>query len=88
MEKGKKQITHEEKSGVEQIGEDGKEWVKTAEGSVTTIRFSYSEIRVEVDTPWESPTFYCSSRFYWWPVQAITMIQQFLVYFVLHQFAF
>lgn len=51
MEKGKKQITHEEKSGVEQIGEDGKEWVKTAEGSVTTIRFSYSEIRVEVDTP-------------------------------------
>lgn len=51
MEKGKKQITHEEKCGVEQIGEDGEEWVKTAEGSVTTITFSYSEIRVEVDTP-------------------------------------
>lgn len=47
-EKGKK---HGEKPGVEQIGEYGKKWVKTAKGSVTTGTCSYSETRAEKDTP-------------------------------------
>lgn len=50
--KGKKnQVTYGEKPGVEQIGEDGKAWVKTAKGSATTVTCSCSEIRVQVDTP-------------------------------------
>lgn len=49
--KGKKQVTHGEKPGVEQIGEGGREWVKTAKSSATTVICSYLEIRFEVDTP-------------------------------------
>lgn len=51
MEKEKNQVTYGEKPGVEQIGEDGKAWVKTAKGSATTVTCSCSEIGVQVDTP-------------------------------------
>lgn len=48
--KGEKRVTHEEKPCLEQIGGDGKEWVKSANGSAATVTHSYSEIRFEVDT--------------------------------------
>lgn len=67
--KGKKQVTHGEKPGMEQIGEYGKKWVKTAKGFAITGTCSYSEIKAEIDTLWVSSTLCCSSWFYWQPIQ-------------------
>ena len=58
IEKEKKQVSNGEKPGVEKTGKEGKYWIKTAKGFVTTVTCSSSEIRVEVETHQMSSAFY------------------------------